>query len=513
MKKRMLSILLTLCMVLSLLPTTALAGGVETDGNYLVVSDWEGLQAAMTRIETETADPVYQGIKVKAESFGWPEDERTLVIDFENDGKTNSGKSSTTGNQYYIYLVGASGSGGCTWEIPANVTLQCYERLYLGDSYGATSTVTVNGKVEFMDQGTFVNNYYPYAAATMIVNGILNTSGTYSTNLTNVGLTVSDGGTLNVLYRCNLGEVSIAAEATVNIGANTTISGSLTLADGVHLTGQTLSLQGDLTTPGSVVVENSVQIYHNSTSSETITLSGDLVLGSVQPYGNSPVLTIPADSNVSLEGFSSASGVTVNVAGVLDITDGCSNFDSSTIIIQSGGTVKMQPSVQFGGSTSESSIEGEGTLELYGILREQATSHGSYIFCELCPRIFGIDVDDTDEDNNYVALTGVDSTVTVKRMWADCTHTYGDIEPVAPTCGTAGYDIQTCSICGTELRSNYKAAGGAHSITYTQFLTLYIQKAPYLSIRSLGAGGVTRTPDLLITNQLLYRLSYTSTPI
>ena len=26
-----------------------------------------------------------------------------------------------------------------------------------------------------------------------------------------------------------------------------------------------------------------------------------------------------------------------------------------------------------------------------------------------------------------------------------------------------------------------------------------------------GAGGVTRTHDLLITNQLLYRLSYTST--
>ena len=25
-----------------------------------------------------------------------------------------------------------------------------------------------------------------------------------------------------------------------------------------------------------------------------------------------------------------------------------------------------------------------------------------------------------------------------------------------------------------------------------------------------GAGGVTRTPDLLITNQLLYQLSYTS---
>ena len=30
-------------------------------------------------------------------------------------------------------------------------------------------------------------------------------------------------------------------------------------------------------------------------------------------------------------------------------------------------------------------------------------------------------------------------------------------------------------------------------------------------LRFDGASGVTRTPDLLITNQLLYRLSYTST--
>ena len=30
-------------------------------------------------------------------------------------------------------------------------------------------------------------------------------------------------------------------------------------------------------------------------------------------------------------------------------------------------------------------------------------------------------------------------------------------------------------------------------------------------IYNFGAGGRTRTPDLLITNQLLYQLSYTST--
>ena len=33
---------------------------------------------------------------------------------------------------------------------------------------------------------------------------------------------------------------------------------------------------------------------------------------------------------------------------------------------------------------------------------------------------------------------------------------------------------------------------------------------PILSLQKNGAGGRTRTPDLLITNQLLYQLSYTS---
>ena len=33
---------------------------------------------------------------------------------------------------------------------------------------------------------------------------------------------------------------------------------------------------------------------------------------------------------------------------------------------------------------------------------------------------------------------------------------------------------------------------------------------PIICLKRLGAGGRTRTPDLLITNQLLYQLSYTS---
>ena len=46
--------------------------------------------------------------------------------------------------------------------------------------------------------------------------------------------------------------------------------------------------------------------------------------------------------------------------------------------------------------------------------------------------------------------------------------------------------------------------------------TTDLQSAPFghsgtLPCIRIGAGGRTRTPDLLITNQLLYQLSYTST--
>ena len=50
-----------------------------------------------------------------------------------------------------------------------------------------------------------------------------------------------------------------------------------------------------------------------------------------------------------------------------------------------------------------------------------------------------------------------------------------------------------------------------HILTHTIFSVFATKKhrKPKFSML-FGAGGVTRTHDLLITNQLLYRLSYTS---
>ena len=50
-----------------------------------------------------------------------------------------------------------------------------------------------------------------------------------------------------------------------------------------------------------------------------------------------------------------------------------------------------------------------------------------------------------------------------------------------------------------------------HILTHTIFGVFATKKHRKLKFSVLfGAGGVTRTHDLLITNQLLYRLSYTS---
>ena len=69
---------------------------------------------------------------------------------------------------------------------------------------------------------------------------------------------------------------------------------------------------------------------------------------------------------------------------------------------------------------------------------------------------------------------------------------------------------------GNKKTSQAKLAmfGGGGWIRTTEANATDLQSAPFghsgTPPYSIGAGGRIRTPDLLITNQLLYRLSYTS---
>ena len=62
--------------------------------------------------------------------------------------------------------------------------------------------------------------------------------------------------------------------------------------------------------------------------------------------------------------------------------------------------------------------------------------------------------------------------------------------------------------------SDYLFLVGRDGFEPSKSLTADLQSAPFGhsgTYPHYGAGGRTRTPDLLITNQLLYQLSYTST--
>ena len=58
------------------------------------------------------------------------------------------------------------------------------------------------------------------------------------------------------------------------------------------------------------------------------------------------------------------------------------------------------------------------------------------------------------------------------------------------------------------------AVGGKAADCQPMWVTVWVRQLTRILTHTIfsffGAGGVTRTPDLLITNQLLYRLSYTS---
>ena len=84
--------------------------------------------------------------------------------------------------------------------------------------------------------------------------------------------------------------------------------------------------------------------------------------------------------------------------------------------------------------------------------------------------------------------------------------------------------VKTDSSSGLGIREDgnllrdYRLSGGGGWIRTTEANATDLQSAPFghsgtppYEILKRGAGGRIRTPDLLITNQLLYQLSYTST--
>lgn len=204
MKKRIGSVLLSLCLLLSLLPTTAGADGVAE--NYLSVHSWDELQAAMDIIEGTAANPNpeithYDGILIMTDGFAWPAAGSELVIDFGADQKASYGNSDA-GHSRKLSLASAYGETPAPWTIPENVTLKVYESI--SDYDYSAHEVVVNGALDV--PGGFAGGY-GNTPARLTVNGTLTIYN--SSSLARAAITVNGGATLKVEGRATVGPLTL----------------------------------------------------------------------------------------------------------------------------------------------------------------------------------------------------------------------------------------------------------------------------------------------------------------
>ncbi|MDY3867793.1 MAG: MBG domain-containing protein, partial [Pyramidobacter sp.] len=452
MKKRMLSILLTLFMVLSLLPTTALASNVDSR-TYYDVDSWAKLKEAIENIET--IGDTYDAIRIQSEGFLWPEndDAYTLTIDFKNNQATDSGGT------YQIYLTGS------TWTIPSHVTVYCYERIY----FQSNVAITLNGTWYCMRSSSFetdsvLSNYDEEVpdSVSMVVNGSLTGSDTMGTSFLGIqAMTINGSLTTNLSpTMSSMNNVVIGSGAEVDIRGPWSVY-DLTLADGVTLTGSgRIYLYGNLTADGNATVSNYIQLYASSTFSGNLTL-GDVGINSYQ----APALTIAKDAEVSVNYLYVSTAVTVN--GTLSLNaNRYTSSSNGTLTVNSSGTVRMNPNMTYGiSSTDTGSITGSGTLELYALLEEV----NGEVSVSAAPTIFGVYSNQKDSDGAYAAFpANVADSVNIVRKWDGCSHPgWSDPVIVAPICTEEGYTVKTCAGCGMEMRSDYTPATGHKNRTFS----------------------------------------------
>ena len=430
MKRRMLSMLLAMCLLLTLLPVTAMASPIE-DTYGVTVSSVSDLEEIMNDPETANHDDIW----VDTENFLWDcGDDKVVIIDFLSNETTD----------YRDFSLNLMGS----WTIPADITVICYENIYYPD-YPSDASITINGTWIAKDRSYF--NADSYTNNKMVINGSFTGSDKSSTSLEDVQVTLN--GTFCALNGCNLGKLTVNSGANLNIADSSyNYMQSLTLADGVKLKGRSITLAGDLTVNGSAVIENDIWLVNGAA------FTGNLELGRVRITANSSTnsgeLTIPAGSVVSINALDCSNGQVINVEGTLSLVYAMKamTFDNSTIHLT--GTMKLIDGISLGNESSNSSVTGNGRLELYASYMVDHPASQPEIFGSKC---------ETDAD----VPASIIKDITIWRNWEDCAHSWGAEVREEPTCGTDGSVRKTCAKCGTENVSQRIPETGEHVPTVT----------------------------------------------
>ena len=425
MRKRIWAVLLSVCLLVGLLPTTALAGGLST------VKTYADLVASLK-------NPAYEIYLEPAADFGWPE----------------TGTLSIPANTQIVVVD--ENEEKAPWEIPSGITVN-FERNTHGIS---CSTLTVNGTM-----------HMAYSAQDAVLRGcdkvIIGPTCTFSCADDNpeyptvygayipVGSTweVKEGGTLNPHVRLDgtlTGEGTVSGQVEVSGGfsgtaANATLSGNLTLTGGLYVGRENSSYADQLTiSAGSHIKSNS----GTTISHATVYLNGIMEWEEGEYSDNASI---------------AAGGKIVMGGGKLIFNTPC-QLRQSVFEWEDGEEMTYE---KVRDAITEPLVDGPGVIRFNDKVSEAGQEHGRIMDCDadLVARTAQQVKAGTYVVENANALTwepyyAIDLVnIDIERSWA-CDHTWDDGEVTTePTCTQTGVKTYTCSKCGSTRTEEIEAKG------------------------------------------------------
>ena len=398
MKKRMGAILLILCLLVGLLPATALAGGPGMDASYDTFAEFQ------TAVAASTATPVY----VSDCNFAWPTTPETLTV--------NRPIQVDEGSQTSL-----------SWEIPANISLIFSGQGKIQSQGGFDSSLTICGTVTCPD--------YQHMPEFQLFSA----HGDHNTLILSSGAKIKGG-----FY--------IADNLTCIVESGAEVS----LDDTVMLGG---TLTGEGGQVGTVDVNNTYSNWNGE--NHIAVLSGNLTVQGLEvSYSDTQDLSfdlnIPADSSIRItKSFSmSAFGQKqpkLSLNGTLALEAGYHSVGGS-VVLGENGVLELHSgaSLQAYNNQYPGQITGTGMIKAYADLDNGDRMPMLWDYTPI-----GQVISDRDSYTNLVA-----NTVGIWCSWEDiCPHQWTETSRTEATCTTAGEIRYTCSICSETKTEPIPATG------------------------------------------------------
>lgn len=413
MRKRIWAILLTVCLLVGLLPTTALAGGLDTAKTY---------DELVEKLASQTGTIYVQ----PSENFGWPENGE-LTIRANSTIKAVDDMDRET-----------------AWEIPEGITVN-FEKNCRGIQ---CTKLTINGTM-----------HTAYSSQDAVLREcdkvIIGPTGTFTCaddmagRPTVCGVHIPEGQTWEVQQG---GTLNCGVRLDGTLTGSGTVSGTVSAQGGFSGTASNGILSGNLTLTGSVQIGQ----WNSGTYADRLTIpAGSHIFFQPAQYGSIQInenaaLILNGQLDISGSRSSRTNGISLRDTGELQMGAG------SVLSLHYPYELSWSYDLEEGSKVPDPSaplVTGSGTIEYYA---DNASRLLRY--CLFYRDITGHDMPFETAYSGLVP-TFMESSVTLWRSWT-CDHIWDvGAETKAPTCTEPGERTYTCTKCQATKTEEIPATG------------------------------------------------------